>query len=91
MDLILLLILLIIFMIILIYLSGWFSGTETALTNINLAEIAEMKRKKEKNFEYIMKTKRNMDRTLVAILIGNNVVNIVLSSIAAVGTLERWQ
>jgi len=31
-----------------------------------------------------MKTKRDMDRTLVAILIGNNIVNIVLSSVAAV-------
>jgi CBS domain containing-hemolysin-like protein len=71
-------------MIILIFLSGWFSGTETALTNINESEIAEMKRNNEKNVDFIMKAKRDMDRTLVAILIGNNVVNILLSSVAAV-------
>lgn len=91
MDLIIIITLLIIFMIILIFLSGWFSGTETALTNITVSEIAEMKRKKEKNFDYIMKTKRDMDRTLVAILIGNNVVNILLSSIAAVIANEMFQ
>ena len=78
-------------MIILIYLSGWFSGTETALTNITVSEIADMKRKKEKNFEYIVKSKRDMDRTLVAILIGNNVVNILLSSVAAVIANELFQ
>jgi CBS domain containing-hemolysin-like protein len=71
-------------MVILIYLSGWFSGTETALTNINESDIAEMKRNNERNVDFIMKTKRDMDRTLVAILIGNNVVNILLSSVAAV-------
>ena len=60
-------------MVILVYLSGWFSGTETALTNINASEIAEMKRNNEKNVDFIIKTKRDMDRTLVAILIGNNI------------------
>lgn len=91
MDIIIIIIILIIFMIILIYLSGWFSGTETALTNISVSEIAEMKRKKEKNFDFIMKCKRDMDRTLVAILIGNNVVNILLSSVAAVIANELFQ
>ena len=71
-------------MIILIYLSGWFSGTETALTNLNAYDIAEMKKKNEKNVEYIIKLKEDMDKTLVTILIGNNIVNIVLSSIAAI-------
>ncbi|MFW9880318.1 MAG: CNNM domain-containing protein, partial [Candidatus Thorarchaeota archaeon] len=91
MDMIIIILILVLFMIILIYLSGWFSGTETALTNISVSEIAEMKRKKEKNFDFIMKSKRDMDRTLVAILIGNNVVNILLSSVAAVIANELFQ
>lgn len=77
------LIILILLLVIFIYLSAWFSGTETALTHINTAQLAEMKEKKSKNIKYILKLKRKMNRTLVAILIGNNVVNIVLSSIAA--------
>ncbi|ODS37076.1 MAG: hypothetical protein A7316_02085 [Candidatus Altiarchaeales archaeon WOR_SM1_86-2] len=68
---------------VLIYLSGWFSGTETALTNLNIAQIAEMRRNNEKNVEYIIKLKKEIDRAIVTILIGNNIVNIVLSALAA--------
>ncbi len=82
---------LIILMIVLIYLSGWFSGTETALTHLNVAEIAEMRKKNETNVEYVIKSKRDMDKTLVTILIGNNVVNIILSSVAAVIANELFQ
>jgi CBS domain containing-hemolysin-like protein len=74
---------LIVVMVILIYLSGWFSGIETALTNLDDAEIVQMRKRNVKNIKYIVKLKRDMDRTLVAILIGNNIVNIVLSVIAA--------
>ncbi len=81
---------LIILMIVFIYLSGWFSGTETALTHINVADIAEMRKKNETNVEYVIKSKRDMDKTLVTILIGNNIVNIILSSIAAVVANELF-
>ncbi len=70
-------------MVVFIYLSGWFSSTETSLTHLNSAQIAEMKADGEKNIEYIIKLKKDMDRTLVVMLIGNNIVNIVLSSAAA--------
>lgn len=83
MELWLTLALLIVLMVVLIFLSGWFSGSETAITNLNTHQIAEMKRRKEKNVDYIIKLKKDMDRTLVTILIGNNIVNIVLSSVAA--------
>jgi putative hemolysin len=82
-DIIIMVLILVIVMVILIYLSGWFSGIETALTNLDDAEIAQMRKRKAKNIDYIVKMKRDMDRTLVAILIGNNVVNILLSVIAA--------
>lgn len=74
---------LVILMIIFIYLSGWFSSTETSLTHLNNAQVAEMKTSGEKNIEYIIKLKKDMDRTLIVILVGNNVVNITLSSVAA--------
>lgn len=82
MHLVIVLILLIVLMIVFIYFSGWFSGVETAMTNLTVAQIAEMKKNGEKNVEYISKLKKNMDRTLVAILIGNNLVNILLASVA---------
>jgi CBS domain containing-hemolysin-like protein len=74
---------LIVFMIVLIFLSGWFSGSETALTNLSPAEVAKLRRDREKNIEFVFKLKKDMDRTLITILIGNNIVNIVLSSVAA--------
>ncbi len=75
-DIVITVLFLVIVMIILIYLSGWFSGIETALTNLDDAEIAQMRKRKAKNIDYIVKMKRDMDRTLVAILIGNNIVAV---------------
>ncbi len=83
MDTILIIIFLIVFVTVLIFLSGWFSGTETALTNLGPATVAKMKKEGDRNVEYVIKLKRRMDRTLITILIGNNIVNIVLSSVAA--------
>jgi len=80
------LIALILLLIVFIYLSAWFSGTETALTNLTTAQIAEMSERKDENVKYIKALKDNMDRTLTTILIGNNVVNIILSSVSALIT-----
>ena len=82
---------LIIFIVALIYLSGWFSGTETALTHLGSGSVAEMRKNNEKNVQFIVKLKRNMDRTLITILIGNNIVNIILSAVAALIANELFQ
>lgn len=87
------LLVLFVFIIILIYLSGWFSGTETALTHLGSASVAAMRQSGEKNINYIVLLKRDMDRTLITILIGNNIVNILLSSVAALvanSIFESW-
>ncbi len=83
MDTLWIVIFMVIFMLVLIFLSGWFSGTETALTNLSSATVAQMKRDGDRNVKYIVRLKRRMDKTLITILIGNNIVNIVLSSVAA--------
>lgn len=83
MDTVVIVVFLIVFMVVLIFLSGWFSGSETALTNLSPAEVAKLRRDRRKNIEFVYKLKRNMDKTLITILIGNNIVNIVLSSVAA--------
>lgn len=83
MDPILYSLLMLALMIILIYLSGWFSGSETAITNIDNSQLASIKRSGVKRGKYVIELRKNMDRTLITILIGNNIVNIVLSSVAA--------
>ena len=70
--------------VVLIYLSGWFSGAEVALTNLSTLQIAEMKAANEKKVKYVIELKENMDRALITILLGNNIVNIALATVAAV-------
>ncbi|RLF69095.1 MAG: hypothetical protein DRN57_01860 [Thermoplasmata archaeon] len=90
MDTLFTMLFLLIFMIVLIFLSGWFSGSETALTNLTAVDIANMERRKDRNVRYIIKLKKRMDRTLITILIGNNLVNILLSSVAALVANELF-
>ncbi|MCF7794380.1 MAG: hemolysin family protein [Candidatus Cloacimonetes bacterium] len=68
---------------ILLFLSGWFSSSESALTDIDSSQIATLQSNKTKNIDYLIYLKKHMDKTLITILLGNNVVNILLSSLAA--------
>ena len=65
-------------MIFLVSLSSWFSGAEVALTRLSRAQLGQLKLKKQKKVKHLVLLKSNMDRTLVTILIANNLVNISL-------------
>lgn len=69
---------------VLVYLSGRFSGSETALTSLSKVDLAHMRVDNKKNAEIIYKLKSNMDKTIITILIGNNLVNVTASAIATV-------
>ncbi|MFW6040640.1 MAG: hemolysin family protein [Thermoplasmatota archaeon] len=80
-------------LVILIYLSGRFSGSETALTSLSKVDIAHMRLEKEKNANIIHELKSDMDNTITTILIGNNIVNITASALAtkiAYDLLGNW-
>ena len=70
-------------MVVLLYLSSWFSGTETAITKLSSARIAVMKKNNERNVRYIIRIKRDMDHAIATLLIGNNLVTILLATISA--------
>lgn len=72
-----------IFIIICIYFSSWLSSTETAITNLSNRQLAILRQKKDKHFHYLLQLKKRFSRTLITLLIANNVVNILLSSITA--------
>ncbi|MGA1873901.1 MAG: hemolysin family protein [Thermoplasmatota archaeon] len=76
-------ILMILIMLVLLLMAGWFAGSETAITNLTPGQIARMRTSGKKNWNFVGRLRKNMDRTLITILVANNVVNIVLSSIAA--------
>ena len=73
--------------IILVALSAVFSSTETAFASVNRIRIksyADDKTKKAKRAKLALNIIDNFDKALTAILIGNNVVNILSASLATV-------
>src|SRR3989338_6016672 len=70
-------------LIILILLSAFFSGAEVAIVSIDRLDVKRLINEGKKNAETLLKLKNKQRRTLVALLIGNNIVNILASSIAA--------
>ncbi|HEC21093.1 MAG TPA: HlyC/CorC family transporter [Candidatus Peregrinibacteria bacterium] len=69
-------------LIFLILLSGFFSGSETALISLSPANVLTLIRQKKKGAKLVEKLKKNPQRLLITILIGNNLVNIAASVVA---------
>lgn len=77
----------ILLIVILVALSAVFSSTETAFASVNRIRIksyAESKTKNAKRAKKALNIIDNFDKALTAILIGNNVVNILSASLATV-------
>ena len=63
-------------------LSAYFSATETAFSTMSHARMKTMADKGDKSAALALQLADNYDTLLSAILIGNNLVNILLSSVA---------
>lgn len=77
----------IVIIVILIALSAVFSSTETAFASVNKIRIksyADSKTKKSNKAKKVLYIIDNFDKALTAILIGNNIVNILSASLATV-------
>lgn len=74
----------ILIMIFLIGMSAFFSSTETAFTSFNHARIKALARGGNKRAKQALDLADNYDKLLSSILIGNNIVNILASSLATV-------
>lgn len=73
-----------IIMIVCLVMSAYFSATETAFTSINKTRLKSMAEKGSKKAELVLAISENYDKLLSTILVGNNIVNIALSSMATV-------
>ena len=73
-----------IFIIVLIFLSAFFSASETAYTSANKIRLKSKAENGSKAAERALKIIHKYDKTLTTILIGNNIVNILTSSLATV-------
>lgn len=74
----------IIVMLILIAFSAFFSASETAYTSFNRTKMKNLAAEGNKRAASALKLSDNYDKLLSTILVGNNIVNISLSSIATV-------
>lgn len=74
----------IITIVILVMLSGYFSATETAFTSLNRIRVKNLANDGNKKAKLVLELEENFDTLLTTILIGNNIVNIAMTSIATV-------
>ncbi len=66
----------------LLFLSGFFSGSETALTAVSRARIHRLARSGSKQAGIVEKLIAKKERLIGALLLGNNLVNVLASSLA---------
>lgn len=73
-----------IIIIVCVIFSGYFSATETAFSSLNRIKIKHLADKGDKNAMLVHSMSENYDSLLSTILVGNNIVNIAMASLAAV-------
>ena len=66
----------------LLVISAFFSGSETALTGASKAKLTALKAKGSKMASRALSLKENGESLLGALLLGNNLVNILATSLA---------
>jgi len=71
----------IITLVLLIFLSAFFSGTESAFVSLSEIDLIEITKSRKKNRKTLIKLIENKERLLSTILIGNNVVNIAATAL----------
>ena len=72
---------LVVFLLVLV--SGIFSGGEIAVVSISESKTKELEKKKGTSYRSLLELKKNPDKFLIVILIGNNVVNIAAATLTA--------
>ncbi len=74
--------------------SGFFSGSETALTTLSDAAVFRLKEKRHPQAARLERLRGHLAQTISTLLIGNNLVNIAAGSIGTVLAIEalgeRW-
>ena len=78
----------IIVIVVCIILSGYFSATETAFTSLNRIRLKTKAEAGNKRAKLVLKLSDKYDWVLTTILIGNNIVNILASSLATLVFIE---
>ena len=78
----------IIVIVVLVLMSGYFSATETAFSSLNKTRLKTLIEKGNKRAALTLALSEKYDNLLSTILIGNNIVNIAMSSISTLLFLD---
>lgn len=74
----------------LLILSAFFSGSETALTTSSRPSLHELSKRGNRNAKRVLKLREQPERLIGGILLGNNLVNILASSLATSAFLQLF-
>ena len=74
----------ILLMLILVAMSAYFSATETAFSTFNRLRLKGLAENGNKRAALVLHMSENYDRLLSTILVGNNLVNILLTTVATI-------
>ena len=75
-------------LLVLLFLSGLFSGSETALVTLSMGRVQSLVKEGRHGAHALFQLKSDPSRMLITILIGNNLVNIAASAMATVLATE---
>ena len=78
----------IVIMLVCLFFSGFFSATETAFTSFNHTKMKNLASEGNKRAALVLSLADKYDKLLSTILVGNNIVNITLSSVATVWFIQ---
>ncbi len=78
----------IIIMLICLVFSAFFSSAETAFTSLNHTKLKNLSSEGNKRAALVLKMSDSYDKLLSTILVGNNIVNIALSSVATMWFMD---
>lgn len=73
---------LLVILIVLIFLSAFFSSTETAYSSLNMIRIKQLAKNGNKKAKIAFNNSKKFTAVITTILIGNNIVNILATSLA---------
>ncbi len=74
----------------LLVLSAFFSGSETGLTAVSRARIYHLAMQNNKRAKIVSKLREQKESLIGAILLGNNLVNILASALATSAAISIW-
>lgn len=75
----------------LVVFSGFFSGSETAITAANRARLHKLAKEGNKKARLVLKLREDKDSLIGTILLGNNAVNIIASMLAGLVANELFE